>query len=288
MSMIKSEMKSVVITGVSTGIGHSLAHVFAKNGYLVFGSVRKPEDARRMEELLGDRFFPLVFDVTDEVAVNRAAGLVSKVLGTDHLTGLINNAGISLSGPVLYLPLEDFRHQFEVNLFGMIAVTKAFVPLLKADETTGHRAGRIINMGSVSGKIGFPFMAPYCSSKFAVEGFSESLRRELLLYGIDVIVVAPGPVATSIWDKVPHPTSEVKNSDFGPFARRVYNYMVKLKDAGILNPDRLAEKIFHIMENKRPKTRYTFVKNKFKEYILPKYLLSPRRFDGILKKRLMH
>jgi len=280
-------MKSVVITGVSTGIGYSLAHVFAKNGYLVFGSVRNPEDARRMEELLGDRFFPLVFDVTDEVAVKRTAGLVSKVLGTDHLTGLINNAGISISGPVMYLSLDDFRRQFEVNLFGMIAVTKAFVPLLKEDKTSGHKAGRIINMGSVSGKIGFPFMAPYCASKFAVEGFSESLRRELLVYDIDVVVVAPGSVATSIWDKVPHPTSEVKNSDFGPYARRVYNSIVKMKKTGILNSDILAQKIYSVMEKKRPKTRYTFVKNKFKNYILPKYFLSPRAFDNIFKKRLM-
>ncbi len=285
--MINSDLKSVIITGVSTGIGHSLARVFAQNGYLVFGSVRKPEDARRIEKMLGDRFFPLIFDVTDEVMVKRAAGLVSNVLGTNHLTGLINNAGISISGPVMYLSLDDFRRQFEVNVLGMIAVTKAFVPLLKADEASGHKAGRIINMGSVSGKIGFPFMAPYCASKFAVEGFSESLRRELMVYGIDVVVVAPGPVVTSIWDKVPHPTSEVKNSDFGPFARRVYNYMVRMKSAGILNPDILAGKIYDIMEKKRPKTRYTFVKNKFKEYIIPKYLLSPRKFDSIIKKRLM-
>ena len=285
--MINNDLKSVIITGVSTGIGRSLACVFAQNGYLVFGSVRNPEDAKRMEKLLGDRFFPLVFDVTDEVTVKRAAGLVSNVLGTNHLTGLINNAGISISGPVMYLSLDDFRRQFEVNLFGMIAVTKAFVPLLKAGEVPGQKAGRIINMGSVSGKIGFPFMAPYCASKFAVEGFSESLRRELMVYDIDVVVVAPGSVATPIWEKVPHPTSEVKNSDFGPFARRVYNSIVKMNKAGILNSDMLAQKVFNIMEKKRPKTRYTYVKNKFREYIVPRYFLTAKMLDNIIRKRLM-
>ncbi len=280
-------MKNIVITGVSTGIGNSLARVFIQKGYRVFGSVRKEKDAERMKESLGDRFYPLLFDVTDEQAVIRAAEKVAKALDGRPLNGLINNAGMAVAGPVMKLTTDDFRQQFEVNLLGMVSVTKAFIPLLKSEKPDIYRPGRIINIGSVSGKMGFPFMAPYCASKFAVEGFSEALRRELLIYGIDVVVVAPGPIDTPIWDKVPDP-EVVNNSDFGKAVLVMYDYMESAKKSGkIMRPEVLAEKVWKIMEKKRAKTRYTYLNNKFKEYILPMYLLPSRLLDRIIKNRFM-
>lgn len=280
-------MKNILITGVSTGIGNSLAHVFVKNGYRVFGSVRRDEEASQLKELLGEQFYPLIFDVTDENAVEQAAEKVLQLLGENTLTGLINNAGIAVGGPVMHMPLGKFRHQFDVNLFGMFSVTKAFVPLLKAREPSEQVVSKIINISSVSGKLGFPFMAPYCASKFAIEGFSESLRRELLIYGIDVVVVAPGPIDTPIWDKAPDPKG-LKDNDFSKPISVLYNYMKNAKNSGkIMSSEVLAKKIFRIMEKKQPKTRYTFLKNKFIEYIVPKYLLPPRLLDNIIKKRFM-
>ena len=280
-------MKNIVITGVSTGIGNSLARVFIQKGYRVFGSVRKEEDAERMKELLGDRFYPLLFDVTDEQAVIRAAEEVAKALDSRPLNGLINNAGLAVAGPVMELTTDDFRQQFEVNLLGMVSVTKAFIPLLKSEKPGIYRPGRIINIGSVSGKMGYPFMAPYCASKFAVEGYSEALRRELLVYGIDVVVVAPGPIDTPIWDKVPDP-EVVNKSDFGKAVLVMYDYMQNAKKSGkIMRPEVLAEKVWKIMEKKHAKTRYTYLNNKFKEYILPMYLLPPRLLDRIIKNRFM-
>ncbi len=280
-------MKNIVITGVSTGIGNSLARFFVQNDYRVFGSVRRENDAERLRKSLGKQFIPLVFDVTDEEEIQRGADKVSGMLEGRVLTGLINNAGIAIAGPVMNLSIDDFRQQFEVNLFGTIAVTKAFIPLLKVHGSDGQQAGRIINIGSVSGKMGYPFMAPYCASKFAIEGFSEALRRELLIYGIDVIVVAPGPIDTPIWDKVPDPEI-VNHSDFGKAVMTMYNYMQNSKKSGkIMPPDVLAGKVLRIMEKKRPKTRYTYLNNKFKEYILPMYLLPRRVLDKIIKKRFM-
>ena len=194
-------MRSVVITGTSTGIGWGTAKVLIGNGFRVFGSVRKTSDAGRLTAEFGDRFVPLIFDVTDEAAVNAAASDVRSALAGEKLAGLVNNAGVAVAGPLLELPIEEFRRQIEINLVGVVITTKAFAPLVGTDPQLQGNPGRIINISSVGGRNAVPFLAPYAASKFALEGLSESLRRELLPFGIDVIIIGPGAVATPIWSK---------------------------------------------------------------------------------------
>ena len=150
-------MQQVVITGVSTGIGHASAKILVDRGFRVFGSVRTREDADRSQKEWGDRFVPLLFDVTDESAVRAEAARVSGLLGADTLDGLVNNAGIEVAGPLAYLATDQFRHQLEVNLVGPFVVTKAFLPLLGADPARKGSPGRIVNISSTSGRIAGPF-----------------------------------------------------------------------------------------------------------------------------------
>ena len=194
-------MKSVVVTGASTGIGFACSKLLLARGFRVFGSVRNPLDAERLRTELGANFTPLLFDVTDEAAVKAAAGEVRAALGGEALAGLVNNAGIAVAGPVTELPIAEFRRQMEVNVIGPVIATQAFAPLLGADPARSGAAGRIVMISSVAGRNGNPLMAPYSTSKHAVEGLSESLRRELMLFGIDVIIIAPGAVKTPIWAK---------------------------------------------------------------------------------------
>src|SRR5277367_4572339 len=193
--------KSVVVTGTSTGIGWGIAAVLVQKGFQVFGTVRTQVDADRLQTEFGSAFMPLIMDVTDQPAVVRAAGQVRQSLGQANLCGLVNNAGISVAGPLLHMPLAEFRRQLEVNLVAPLLVTQAFAKLLGTDRRREGGPGRIVNISSVGGKMGPPFLGAYAASKHALEGMSESLRRELLLYGIDVIVIGPGYVNTPILDK---------------------------------------------------------------------------------------
>ena len=194
-------MNSVVVTGVSSGIGLATVKILTERGFHVFGSVRKPEDAERLSIEFGNVFTPLLFDVTDEDAVNQAADRVREQMNGHTLCGLVNNSGIAVPGPLMRLNVADYRTQMEVNLIAPLIVTQAFLPLLGTDRSLEGKPGRIVNISSVAGKIASPFLGAYSASKFGLEAFSESLRRELMLYGIDVIIIAPGAIATPIWDK---------------------------------------------------------------------------------------
>ena len=185
-------MRSVVITGTSTGIGWGAAKVLIANGFRVFGSVRKRADADRLKAEFGQSYVPLLFDVTEAGAVKEAAAEVRAALAGETLAGLVNNAGVAVAGPLLELPVEEFRRQVEINLVGVVIVTQAFAPLLGTDPRAQGRSrpDRQYQLGRR--RIRNPFLAPYVASKFALEGLSESLRRELLPFGIDVIVDRPG------------------------------------------------------------------------------------------------
>ena len=187
-------MQSVVITGASTGIGWATAKLLIDRGFRVFGSVRKPADADRLKAEFGANFVPLVFDVTDEAAVLAAAREVRAALAGETLFGLVNNAGIAVAGPLLELSADQFRRQMDVNVMGPVMAVQAFAPLLGSDRSLKGKPGRIVMISSVAGKTGNPLSSAYCASKHAIEGLSESLRRELMLFGIDVVIVAPGAV----------------------------------------------------------------------------------------------
>lgn len=171
------------------------------HGFKVFGTIRQESDAQSLCTQFGQAFTPLLADVTDDLAVKRAVRLVRGAIGTSNLAGLVNNASVSLVGPLLHQPVDDFRRQLEVNLIAPLRVTQAFAPLLGIDQERHGRAGRIVNISSVGGKIAFPFLGAYAASKHGLEGLSEALRRELLIYGIDVITIEPGYVNTPILDK---------------------------------------------------------------------------------------
>ncbi len=281
---------AIIITGVSSGIGYELAKEFAQRGYQVLGSVRKLEDAGLLMDQYPDNFLPLVFDVTDYAAINSAVVEVEQLLKGEPLAGLINNAGIAVTGAVFNLEIEEYKHQFDVNFFGLIKVTQAFLPLLGAKKNFKGKPGKILNITSAAGQIGFPFMSPYCSSKHAVEGFSESLRRELMHLAIKVVVIGPTAIKTPIWGKgdVEIP-DKVKNGVFGKQAANFLRLFSKSGDKG-MPADAFAQRVFSIFENKNPKTRYAISANMFKEWTMPRYLpsgLVDKSIAKILNKELL-
>jgi NAD(P)-dependent dehydrogenase (short-subunit alcohol dehydrogenase family) len=191
-------MKYYLITGASSGIGYATCQTLIKQGHFVFGSVRKESDAARLQQAFGNNFQALIFDVCDEKGVQDAVVAIAKVVGKNGLAGLVNNAGIVVYGPINELELSEFKRQMDVNVYGLLRVTKAFLPLLGAQHPQIFKPGKIVNISSVSGIFTTPFLVPYCVSKKAVEVITDGLRMELLPYGIDVVSILPGPVKTSI------------------------------------------------------------------------------------------
>lgn len=278
-------MRNVIVTGVSTGIGRGTASVLLARGWSVLGSVRTRTDAEAARRDLGAAFTPLVFDVEDDAAVIAAAAEVRDRLAGHTLDGLVNNAGSSYTDPLLVQSVADFRKQVEVNLVGMFAVTRAFAPLLGADPALTGPKGRIVNISSVGGRMAFPFLGAYAAAKHGVEGFSESLRRELQLVGIDVVVVAPGSVVTAIWDKaeakpIAHLAGTIWERSYGRFV----DMMVKGGRAG-LTSEQVGEVIATALEVKRPKLRYEVVKGRLTNAVLPR-LLGRRALDRLIGRRL--
>jgi len=277
-------MRSVVITGASTGIGWATAKLLLDRGFRVFGSARKPADAERLKTEFGANFTPLLFDVTDEAAVLAAAREVRSVLGGETLAGLVNNAGIAVAGPVLELAADEFRRQMDVNLIGPIIATQAFGPLLGSDPSLKGPKGRIVMISSVAGKSGNPLMAAYAASKHAIEGLSESLRREMMLFGIDVIIIAPGPVKTPIWSKAEEVDISVyKNSPFFPALERVRKFMLHLGEIG-LPAEKIAERIADALTSASPKVRYQITPDPLRRLMTS--VLPKRTVDKIIAKRL--
>jgi NAD(P)-dependent dehydrogenase (short-subunit alcohol dehydrogenase family) len=277
-------MKSVVVTGASTGIGWGCAKVLIAGGFRVFGGVRREADADRLSNEFGSNFTPLLFDVTDDAAVAAAAKQAAAALGEETLFGLVNNAGIAVPGPLLHLPIEDFQRQIAVNLTGQLSVTQAFAPLLGADPARKGAPGRIVMISSVGGKNAMPFLGPYSASKFALEGLSESLRRELMLFGIDVVVIAPGTVATPIWDKADAvDIASFARTPYAPALLKIKEFMVSNGKKG-LPPERLGETVMHVLTTARPKTRYTITPSPLQNFMFD--VLPKRMVDRIIAGRL--
>jgi NAD(P)-dependent dehydrogenase (short-subunit alcohol dehydrogenase family) len=277
-------MKSVVVTGASTGIGWATAKLLLDRGFRVFGSVRKQADADRLKGEFGTNFTPLFFDVTDEAAVLAAARDVRTALNGEKLAGLVNNAGIAVAGPVLGLSADEFRRQMDVNVIGPIIATQAFGPLLGADTSLKGPPGRIVMISSVAGQNGNPLTSAYSASKHAIEGLSEGLRRELMLFGIDVIIVAPGAVKTPIWSKAEEvDISPYKNSPFLPAMEKMRAFMLNLGANG-LPPERIAETVYAALTLPRPKVRYSIVPDPVRVGMMK--ALPKRALDKIIAKRL--
>jgi NAD(P)-dependent dehydrogenase (short-subunit alcohol dehydrogenase family) len=275
-------MKHVLVTGVSTGIGYATVAHLLKAGYWVFGSVRKSEDAERLSEEFSQQFTPLLFDVTEEEQICDAAALVTDQVGPQGLWGLVNNAGISLPGPLSEIPASMLRKHLDINVMGVVHLTKAFLPSLGMQRPRTQPPGRIINVSSTSGRIAFPFMGAYAASKHALEALSDSWRRELMLYGIDVIVIQPGSIQTPIWDKASATYSEMPDSDYRPMIEKID--LAEYKRTA-LPVEKVARIICHVLQCRRPKTRYVLPDRWVSHWIGPR-ILPDRWLDWIIKRNM--
>lgn len=279
------ETKTVLITGVSSGIGRAIAIQLLQDGWRVFGSVRKQDDADLASQTLGEAFTPLIFDVTDTDSIRAAASEISSALNGKTLDGLINNAGVPAAGPMRYVSIEELKRVNDVNVYGVVRTCQAFIPLLGGDSQYQGMPGKIINISSVSGKISVPFMGPYSMSKFAVEAISDALRIELMPHGIDVVVIGPGPVKTPIFAKTEAlDFSSYESSEYADALARMRESSASMADHG-LEAEEIGKLAARILESRSPRVRYAAVKNKFSRWTLPR--LMPRRLlDKALARRM--
>ena len=243
----------ILITGTSSGIGEACTHHLAGLGYNVFAGVRKQEDAER---LAGPRVEPVMIDVADDASVAAAAQHIRDAASNTGLAGLVNNAGIAVAGPLEFIPIDEFRRQLEVNVTGVLRTTQALIPLLR------QARGRIANISSIGGRVAVPMVGPYNASKFALEGMSDALRRELRPWGIHVALIEPGAVATPIWDKSIE-LAETIERNAPPGVRERYGEVMdvvrkqseKNRTDGV-PPQEVAEAVAHALTADKPKTRY--------------------------------
>ena len=277
-------MKSVVITGASTGIGRAAAEHLAAQGWTVFAGVRKQEDADALKKA-DPRIEPLMLDVTKREDVDAAAETVSKALNGAKLAGLVNNAGIASMGPLALQPADEFKSHFEVNVFGTLNATQAFLPLLGMDQNRTGPPGRIVNITSLGGRIAAPFLGAYTATKHAVESMTDSFRRELIIYGIDAIAIGPGSVKTPIWDKAEdkNENQPYANSAWAKPIEKFAETMMKGGREG-LPPEKIAEVIETALSDSSPQARYAPVPNKFTNWTIPTHI--PKRWlDSIFASR---
>lgn len=252
--------QNILITGVSSGIGLAMAERLLNNGYFVFGSVRQEKDAERLKKKLGSNFHPVIMDVTDYPSIEAAKEAVIQNAHGNGLTALINNSGIVVSGPLKYLSMEDLEYQFRVNVFGLVKVTQIFLPLLGGEKNTIYKPGTIINVSSISGLFTLPFIVPYSTSKHALESITDGLRRELDIYGINVVSVNPGAVRTPIWEKVKASKNVFAGTDYAGF-EGYSQRQIELNEKDAIEPDIIAKTIQNIIEKKARKPSYLLMKN---------------------------
>lgn len=280
-----TRVKDVVVTGVSTGIGLETTRLLISKGCRVFGSVRKQADADRLQKEFGDSYVPVLMDVTNADEILRAREKIGALLGSNRLAGLVNNAGIAVTGPLLHLRPSELRRQLEANMVGPMMVTQAFAPLLGTDSKRTGPAGRIVNISSTVAKVVPPFLGAYAASKWGFEGMSEALRRELMLFGIDLVIIEPGAVNTPIWNKgEEEDLSEFEPTPYWNAIDNLRKYLVKEGRKG-LSPKRLARTVYLALTAAKPKTRYAVVPQRFKNWTLPR-LLPTRMVDAAIARQM--
>jgi NAD(P)-dependent dehydrogenase (short-subunit alcohol dehydrogenase family) len=271
---------SVVVTGTSSGIGRAVALRLARSGFAVLAGVRREEDGAALRGSEGS-IEPVLVDVTNGAQI---AALAER-LGGGPLAGLVNNAGIAVAGPLEGVPLSEFRRQYEVNVFGLLAVTQALLGSLRAGR------GRIVNVGSIGGRIATPFVAPYSSSKAAVRSLSAALRRELHPWGIEVSLVEPGALDTPIWSKGETGADEVTDG-LPPHVRSLYARQLDALRAGVRkaamgaeSPEAAAEAIEHALTARRPRLVYTVGRGARIQGALHS-VLPGRAFDAVVQRAM--
>ncbi len=250
------DQMSVVVTGASTGIGAACALDCAGRGMTVFAGVRDPRAGEALAAKAGPSLIPIMLDVTDEQSIAQSAEVVQRVVGEGGLGGLVNNAGIVIGSPLEVIPLAQLRKQLEVNVIGQIAVTQAFLPLLRRGR------GRIVNMGSIAGRGTIPLLGPYSASKFALEALTDALRMELQPWGIQVSIIEPGAIATPIWEKSAK-EAEGLEASVSEEAKVLYaEAVIRIREAiaeaakRAIAPDAVVRAVHHALTASRPRTRY--------------------------------
>jgi NAD(P)-dependent dehydrogenase (short-subunit alcohol dehydrogenase family) len=256
MSRLPDRGGAVLITGASTGIGKACALHLDGLGYQVFAGVRRAVDQERLLSNASPRLEPIFLDVIQEQSILAAVERLTEEVGDSGLVGLVNNAGIAVAAPLEFIPIDDLRRQIEVNAIGQITVTQAFLPLVRSGK------GRVIFISSISGLTATPFLGPYAASKFAMEALADSLRRELLPWGIKVSIVQPGRIETPIWEKSLAAADDMLEN-LPPKAWEYYGAMMtKIKEGvskrqGQGTPvDVVAQTVYNALTSPRPKTRY--------------------------------
>jgi NAD(P)-dependent dehydrogenase (short-subunit alcohol dehydrogenase family) len=262
-------MRSVLITGASTGIGRATARRLEADGWRVFAGVRKQEDAEALAAAGSDRLVPLILDVTQPEQIAAAAERIGNEAGALH--GLVNNAGIAVPGPLETLPIEDFRRQVEVNLTAQVAVTQAMLALIRQAPTVPftrngserhHARGRIVFISSLGGRIAFPLNGAYHAAKFGIEAVGDVFRQELAPWDISVSIVEPGSIDTPIWergerevDALEARASEAQDQLYGQAIEGFRQVARQTADRGA-SPEKAADAIEHALTSEHPRTRY--------------------------------
>lgn len=243
--------QSVLVTGASSGIGEAAAVLLAQKGFRVFAAARRIEKLNQLSGLGGGRISPLAMDVTDEASVSKALTEISADGGT--LFGLVNNAGVSIMGPFEQISADEWRRQFETNVIGLASVTRAVLPQMRK---AGR--GRIVNIGSLTGRIAAPFQAPYAASKHAVEGLSDALRREMAPHGVKVSVIRPGFINTPFGHQEQEALSKF-TGEREPYAEqvRIFKSWHAKGHPNAPPPTIVAEAVVHALTVDRPNSRYT-------------------------------
>lgn len=279
------ERKSIVVTGASTGIGKACVLHLGQCGFRVFAGVRKMQDGEALAREASGEITPLLLDVTDPAGISAAAVVLRGSVGDAGLQGLVNNAGIVVSGMLELLPLEELRKQFEVNVFGQVAVTQALLPMLRQGR------GRVVNMGSIAGRIATPLIGAYSASKFALEAVSDTLRMELRPWGIHVSIIEPGSIATPIWQKSSHAAGALLQR-IPRESRELYREAIdavskaamKEGAAGIPAMN-VAKAVAHALTAKNPRTRYLVGSDaKFRAFL--KKAVPDRTMDFLITRAL--
>lgn len=247
---------TVVVTGASTGIGAACALDYARRGMRVFAGVRDPRAGEALASKGGSSLIPITLDITDELSIAQSVEVVQRVVGDAGLGGLVNNAGIAIASPLEVIPLAQLRKQLEVNVIGQIAVTQAFLPLLRRGR------GRIVNMGSIAGRSTIPLLGPYSASKYALEALTDALRMELQPWGIQVSIIEPGAIATPIWEKSGKRAEDLEalasaeeKALYGEMAMRIREAVAQSAVRAI-SPDGVVRAVHHALTAPHPRTRY--------------------------------
>lgn len=248
---------SVLITGVSSGIGLAMARKFLRGGFQVFGSVRSSATGETLAKELGPAFVPLCFDICQVSEIRQARAKLEATLAGRKLHALINSAGSAEIGPLLHVPLDDFRRQLEVLVVGQLAVIQELFPSLATTKVAGA-GGRIINITSISGVNANPLFGCYAAGKHAFEGLSKTLRKEVERFGVRVVVVAPGNIKTAIWE---NQTSELieryRDTEYFESLRGLLRHVGDSIVPNAMTAEEFADALFEIAMLPSPAERYT-------------------------------